>query len=123
LGIYHETQRGSLGVVCGVEKNMEKNTRRKIKVFRSDNGEEYTSDPFLQLCHNEGIERHFTARETPQQNGVAARMDRTSLEKVHCMLSSADISKSYWTKTLVYACYLINRLSSSVIGGKPPLQA
>jgi len=45
---------------------MEKNTGRKIKVLCSDNDGEYTSDPFLQLCHDEDIERHFTVRETPQ---------------------------------------------------------
>ena len=29
------------------KKNMEKRMGRKIKVLRSDNGGEYTSDPFL----------------------------------------------------------------------------
>jgi len=32
----------------------------------SDNGGEYTSDPFLQLCCDEGIKRHFIVREMPQ---------------------------------------------------------
>ena len=40
------------------KRKMEKSTGRKIKVFRSDNGGEYTNDPFLQLCRDEGIERH-----------------------------------------------------------------
>ena len=40
--------------------NLERSTGRKIKVLRSDNGGEYKSDPFLQLCLDEGIERHFT---------------------------------------------------------------
>jgi len=44
---------------------MELQTGRKIKILRFDNGEEYKSDPFLQLCHDEGIEQHFTVRETP----------------------------------------------------------
>ena len=48
------------------KKNLERSTGRKIKVLRSDNGGEYKSDPFLQLCLDEGIERHFTVRETPQ---------------------------------------------------------
>ena len=73
------------------KKNMEKNTGRKIKVLRSDNGGEYTSDPFLQLCRNEGIERHFTVRETPQQNGMAERMNKTLLEKVCYILSNASM--------------------------------
>ena len=70
-------------------KNMEKSTGRKIKVLRSDNGGEYKSDSFLKLCRDEGIERHLTVRKTPQQNGVAERMNITLLEKVHCMLSNA----------------------------------
>ena len=55
---------------------MEKSTGRIIEVLCSDNGEKYTSDPFLQLCHDEGVEIHFTVRETPQQNGVAERVNR-----------------------------------------------
>ena len=64
-----------------LKRNMEKSTGRKIKVLLSDNRREYTSDPFLQLCRDECIERHFTIRKTPQQNGLAERMNKTSLEK------------------------------------------
>ena len=45
---------------------MEKNTK-KFKVFCSDNSGENTSDFSYR---NEGIEKHFTVRETPQQNEV-----------------------------------------------------
>ena len=38
------------------------------------------------------------------------------------MLSNADISKSFWAEALAYACHLINRLLSSAIGGKTPLE-
>ena len=68
MGIYHEAQRGVLQLFVEWKKNMEKNTGRKIKVLRSDNRGEYKSDPFLKLCRDEGILRHFTVRETPQQN-------------------------------------------------------
>ena len=50
---------------------------------------------FLKLCRDEGIERHFTVRETPQQNVVAERMNMTLLEKVRCMLSNAGLSKNF----------------------------
>ncbi|KAJ8771862.1 hypothetical protein K2173_027039 [Erythroxylum novogranatense] len=63
------------------KKMVEMQTGRKIKTLRSDNGGEYKSDPFLEVCQDEGIVRHFTVRETPQQNGVAERMNRTLLEK------------------------------------------
>ena len=91
-------------------------------MLHSDNRGEYTSNHFLQLCSDEDIERHFTVRETSQQNGVAERINMTLLEKVRCMLSNASISKFFWTETLTYACHLVNWLPSSVIGGKTPLQ-
>jgi len=41
---------------------MEKYTRTKIKVLFLDNDGKYINDPFLQLCRDEDIERHFTVR-------------------------------------------------------------
>ena len=70
---------------------METQTGRKIKVLQFDNRGEYTSDPFLQVCQNEGIKRHFIVRHTPQQNDVAEHMNRTLLEKVRCLLSNTSL--------------------------------
>ncbi|KAH9706494.1 hypothetical protein KPL70_012223 [Citrus sinensis] len=104
------------------KKLVETQTGRKIKVLRSDNGGEYTSDPFLQVCQNEGIKRHFTVRHTPQQNGVAKRMNRTLLEKVRCLLSNAGLDKKFWAEAVSYTSHLANRLPSITIGGKTPIE-
>ena len=64
------------------KKTVENQTWRKIKVLRSENGTEYINDQFSYFYKKEGISRHFTVRDTPQQNGVAERMNRTLLEKV-----------------------------------------
>ena len=63
LGIYHEAQRGSPGGFCGVEEEHGEEYGKEGKVLYSDNGGEYTCNHFLQLHHNDGIERHFTIRE------------------------------------------------------------
>ncbi|KAE8686610.1 Detected protein of unknown function [Hibiscus syriacus] len=97
-------------------------TGRKIKRLRTDNDGEYKNDQFLKVCEEEGIVRHFTVRSTPQQNGVAERMNRTLMEKVRCMLSNARLGKEFWPEALVYACHLVNRLPSTTIGGKTPLE-
>ena len=73
------------------KKNLEKSTRRKIKVLWSDNRGEYKSDHFLKLYRDEGIERHFTVREIPQQNRIAKRMNTT----FQCILSNAGLSKDF----------------------------
>ncbi|KAH9763992.1 Integrase catalytic domain-containing protein [Citrus sinensis] len=104
------------------KKLVETQTGRKIKVVRYDNGGEYTSDPFLQVCQNEGIKRHFTVRHTSQQNSVAERMNRTLLEKVRCMLSNTGLDKKFWAEAVSYASHLVNRLPSAAIGGKTPME-
>ena len=93
--------------------------RSKYSVW--DNGGEYTSDLFLQLCHDEGIDMYFTVREALQQNRVAEKMNRTLLEKVRCMLSNTELSISFWAEVLAYAWHLIN-MSSSAIEGKTPFE-
>ncbi|KAE8654946.1 hypothetical protein F3Y22_tig00117034pilonHSYRG00285 [Hibiscus syriacus] len=50
------------------------------------------------------------------------RMNRTLLEKVRCMLSNAGLAKTFWVETVTYAGHLINRLPSSAIEGKIPLE-
>ncbi|KAG8500107.1 hypothetical protein CXB51_003710 [Gossypium anomalum] len=77
---------------------VETQTGRKVKRLRLDNGTDYKNDPFLQVCQDEGIVRYFTVRDTPQQNGVAERMNRTMLEKVRCMLSNAGLGKEFWAE-------------------------
>ena len=48
-------------------------------------------------------------------------MNHSFLEKVRCFLSNALLGKSFWAETLEYASHLMNRLSSTAIGGKTPL--
>ena len=100
------------------KKMVENHTGREIKVLRSDNGTEYRNDQFSIFCKKEGI----TVRVTPQQNGVAERMNRTLLEKVRCMLSNAGLSKQFWAEAVIYASHLINRLPSSALNGKTPFE-
>jgi len=89
------------------KKMIETQTSRKIKRLGSNNGGEYTSDPFLKICLDDEVIRHFTISGTLQQIGVAKPMNRTILKNVRCMLSDAGMGKSFWTKAVNYACRLI----------------
>ena len=42
-----------------------------------------------------GIARHKSIARTPQQNGLAERFNKTILERVRCMLSSAAVLKTF----------------------------
>jgi len=110
-----------LGIFVKWRRRMELQTDKKIKILRSDNGGECKSDSFLQLCRDEGIERHFTVKETSQQNRVAERFNRTLLEKIWCLLSNSGLNKSFWAEARTYVSHLINRLPSSAIRGTTPM--
>ncbi|KAE8685445.1 hypothetical protein F3Y22_tig00111098pilonHSYRG00167 [Hibiscus syriacus] len=71
---------------------VENQTGRKIKCLRSDNGTEYTDSQFLQFCKEHGIQRHFTVRKTPQQNGVAERMNRSPRASL-----AGKVAEEVWT--------------------------
>ncbi|KAM0853640.1 hypothetical protein ACQ4PT_050938 [Festuca glaucescens] len=50
---------------------------RKLRVLRTDNGGEFTATEFASYCADEGIQRHYSAPYSPQQNGVVERRNQT----------------------------------------------
>ena len=99
---------------------VETQIERKVKYLRSDNGTEFCSGEFEKYCRDAGIIRHYTTVGTPQQNGVAERMNRTLLERTRCMLSHAGLPQSLWAEAVTTACYLVNRSPSTAIDCKTP---
>nr|KYP36396.1 Retrovirus-related Pol polyprotein from transposon TNT 1-94 [Cajanus cajan] len=87
----------------------------KLKVLRTDNGLEFLSEQFAEFCRNQGIKRHRTVPHTPQQNGLAERMNRTILERVRCMLLGSGLSKKFWGEAATTAAYLINICKESCV--------
>lgn len=90
-------------------------TGRKIKTLRSDNGGEYLSKQFDEYLASKGIQRQLRAPYTPEQNGVAERMNRTLLESARCMLKHAGLQNNLWGEALATAVYLRNRSPSRAI--------
>ena len=75
---------------------VEKQTKLQIKTLRSDGGAEYFSNEFSDFLQKHGIRRQFTCRNTPQQNGVAKRMNRMINERVLSMLSNVGLTQGFW---------------------------
>ncbi|GJY33635.1 ribonuclease H-like domain-containing protein [Tanacetum coccineum] len=53
---------------------------KRVKIIRSDNGTEFKNRDMLEFCGNKGIKQEYSNARTPQQNGVAERMNRTLIE-------------------------------------------
>jgi hypothetical protein len=84
-------------------------TGKKIKILRSDNGGEYMSGNFTKYCSNKGILQQTTAPYTPEQNGVAERLNRTVVESARCLLKQQGLGNHLWAEAIATAVYLKNR--------------
>eukprot|EP00253_Pinus_taeda_P022829 PITA_22829 len=87
---------------------VEKRTGKSIKCLRTDNGGELTTIEYEQYYKDEGIIRHKTVVYTPQQNGVAERMNQTLMERAKRMINNANLQKELWEEAVSTACYLVN---------------
>ena len=101
---------------------VEKSSGEKIKTLRSDNGGEYTSKEFEYYLKKNGIRHERTVPKTPEQNGVAERMNRTLVETVRAMLSDSKLPKKFWVEALSTASYVRNRSPTTAVKAMTPYE-
>jgi transposase InsO family protein len=95
----------------------------KIKTLRTDNGGEYVSKQFSTYLEEKGIRHKTTVPDTPQQNGVAERKNRTLGESARSMIFHAGIPKVYWAEAIATECYFqIRSLTRSIEAKKAPYE-
>ena len=93
----------------------------RLSRFRCDNdGNTYISTEMKQLFEKKGIQIDFTIRHTPEQNGVAERMNRNILEEARCMLLSSKVDKQFWSEAVRTAVYMTNRSPTSAFNDNVP---
>lgn len=104
------------------KQHVEKQTGRKVKILRSDNGREYVNNEFDQFLRVEGISRQLTVPHTPQQNGVAERANRTLVEMARSMMVYSQVNQSLWAEAINTAVYIRNRCPTRKLGDKTPYE-
>jgi transposase InsO family protein len=91
-------------------------SEKKIKILRSDNGGEFTSDEFKAFCKEVGIKRELSTPYNPQQNGVAERKNRTIMEAVKAMIHDQDLRCIYGKKLLKLSCMYKTEVPTVYLG-------
>ena len=102
---------------------VENSSGHKVKVLRTDNGGEYTSNEFESYLKDEGIRHERTVPKTPEQNGVSERMNRTLVEMMRSMLIDSKLPQRFWAEALSTAVYLRNRSPTKAVNGSTPFEA
>ena len=93
-----------------------------IKKVRSDNGSEFKNTRIDELCDEFGIRHQFSAKYTPQSNGLVERKNRTLIDMARSMLSEYNVSHSFWAEAINTACYYSNRLYCHPMMEKTPYE-
>jgi len=97
-------------------KNLvEKQSECKLKCIRTDMRGEYISCDCDDYCKENGIVHQLTMPQTPQQNGVSERKNRTIINMVRCMLKEKNYPKEFRGDAFVCAVYLLNRFTIKIL--------
>lgn len=95
----------------------------KVAHFYIDNGREYLSNACKEFCNEKGIQFHLTVPNTPQQNGISERKNRTLVEKARAMIEGAELDTRFWGEAVLTAGFLSNITPTSAIDqSKTPYQ-
>ncbi|UYV60109.1 K02A2.6-like [Cordylochernes scorpioides] len=108
--------------LIGKSYQSEKQTSRKLKRIRTDNGLEFCSKEWDTFCTSIGIVHEHTMTYTPQQNGVAERMNRTLLDLVRSTISGSGLPKASWAELTYTAAYVRNRVLNNHNGESTPYE-
>ncbi|GJU09489.1 ribonuclease H-like domain-containing protein [Tanacetum coccineum] len=103
-------------------RQIENQLNQKVKIIRSDNGTEFKNRVMLEFCGEKGIKQEFSNARTPQQNGVAERMNRTLIEAARTMLADSLLPTTFWAEAVNTACYTFNRVRVTKPQNKTPYE-
>lgn len=110
--------------VKGLIKNFivkaERETGKKLKILRSDNGMEFINKDLRTFFDENGIKHQRSVVYTPQQNGRAEREIRTLVEAARSMISG--MPKHFWAEAVNTAAYVLNQTGPSPVKGKTPFE-
>ena len=67
-----------------------------------------------------GILHQTSCVDTPAHNGVAKRKNRHLFETARALLFHMHVAKHLWADAISTACFLINRMPSSVFNWDTP---
>lgn len=90
-----------------------------VLTLRTDNGGEYDSAEFKKFCKANGIVQEWTAPDTPSQNGIAERRNRTYLNMARAIMIESGVPDSFWAEAIYFVNYICNRSATKSLDKSP----
>ncbi|GJR88215.1 putative ribonuclease H-like domain-containing protein [Tanacetum coccineum] len=110
------------GILQTFIRQIENQLSHRVKIIRSDNDTEFKNRDMLEFYGNKGIKQEYSNARTPQQNGVAKRMNRTLIEAARTMLADSLLPTTFWIEAVSTTCYIFNRVRVTKPQNKTPYE-
>ena len=81
-----------------------------------------TAAEFASYCADNGIQRHYSAPYSPQQNGVVERRNQTVVGMARALLKQRRMPTVFQGEVVVSAVYILNRSPTKVLDGRMPYE-
>src|SRR3990167_8471739 len=99
---------------------IENQTKRRIKVLRSDRGTEFMNKQMTEFLETRGVKHIANIAYEHQQTGLVERFNRTIISKIRKILIQCNLTKKYWSEILVTANLIRNILPMRILAGETP---
>nr|GEW66867.1 retrovirus-related Pol polyprotein from transposon TNT 1-94 [Tanacetum cinerariifolium] len=96
-------------IVVGLPKLVQRGLQAQVRIVRTDKGTKFLNKTLHAYFATEGIVHQTSVAQTPEQNGVIERQNRTLVEAARTMLSTAKVPLFFWAKAISTACFTQNR--------------
>ena len=98
---------------------VELKTGNKVKIIRCDGGGEYICNVMRDWCRIKGIQLEYTHKNSPFENAVAERYNKTELAMMRCCIIQSGVPKSFWGEAAIYCNEIRNMLITRSTGVTP----
>ncbi|CAI7818973.1 unnamed protein product [Closterium sp. NIES-54] len=89
---------------------VEQKTKKSVLMLHSDRGGEFLGKEFTDFVDGKGIVHNLMCPYTSQQNGMAEREIRTTVESVRIMLLHMGVQHNWWHLALRQDVWVCNCL-------------
>nr|GFB19861.1 hypothetical protein [Tanacetum cinerariifolium] len=81
----------------------------QVRIVRANKGTEFLNKTLHAYFASKGILHQMSVAQTPEQNSVVERRNRTLVEAARTMLSAAKVPLFFWAEAIATACFTQNR--------------
>jgi hypothetical protein len=117
-----KTKNEANNVLIEVITELEKQTKKRVKVLGSNNSGEFANKILSNFLAGKGIIAERLLAYHHYQNGLIERFNRTIAEMEQTILSSRKLPPSFWVYAFQWANHVLNCLPNKTSGEKTPFE-